>query len=200
MSNITVRQDVLSEITGCSVASIRHKQAHDYTPWPDGEFEEGKHRRYDGRHAVTIVLADQIAAQGVSNADASEFVRAHAARVNAFLDQIERGEVPEPVFVAAFYEAEEDSLTNGIRWTMVAPAGGTAEELVASVARCLSRVGQDRTTRKGRTVERTVAGPRVAVASVGEAYRVVKARAEVAGYGIEGRRFYQLPEAARTEA
>jgi DNA-binding transcriptional MerR regulator len=193
MNHNTARQEVLGLITGRSVASIRHMQAHGYAPWNDAEFEPGKHRRYSAQHALALLLAEILTKQGVSNEDASEFVQAHCSHATRFLDRVERGETGEQEFVAAFYSAEEDSLT-GLRWTKLVNAGGTAEEVLASVASTLARVGLTRETRNGRTTERTIAGPRVSVASIPEAYRLLKQRAEAEGYGIDGRRIYKLEQ------
>lgn len=191
----TERQDVLAQITGRSVTAIRHMQAHGYTPWDDAEFAAGKHRRYSAQHATGLVVAEMLTKQGVTNEDAAEFVQAHSWHLNRFLDQIEQGEAVQQVFVAAFYEAVEDSLT-GPRWIKVLPAGGSAEEVQAGVASTLARIGQIRETRDGRSTERTIAGPHLAVASIPEAYRLLKQRAEAAGFGIDGRRIYKLEAGA----
>lgn len=193
MNHNTARQEVLAQITGRSVASIRHMQAHGYAPWDDAEFEPGKHRRYSAQHALALVLAEGLTKQGVSNEDASEFVQAHGSHATRFLDQVERGQTGEQEFVAAFYSAEEDSLT-GQRWTKLVNAGGTAEEVLASVASTLARVGLTRETRNGRSTERTIAGPHLAIVSIQETYRLLKQRAEVAGFGIDGRRIYKLEQ------
>lgn len=192
MNHNNARQETLAMITGRSVASIRHMQAHDYAPWNDTEFEPGKHRRYSAYHALTLMLAEMLTKQGVSAEDASEFVRAHSNYVNIFLDQIERGEHVKQVFVAAFYLAEEDSLTDGARWTKVLNAGGSADEVLGAVARALDSFGKTRETRKGRTTERTIAGPHLAVVSIPEIYRLLKHQAEAVGFGIDGRRIYNL--------
>lgn len=187
----TERQDVLAGITGRTVPAIRHMQAHGYTPWDDKEFEAGQHRRYSGKHALALILAEMLAQQGLTNEAAASFVKDHDFLVNRFLDQIERGETVDQAFVAALYMAEEDSMI-GLRWTPVTPAGGSAEEIVNRVSGVLSRVGHTCETRNGRSTDRIIGGLRLAVVHIPESYRLLKKRALDAGFGIDGRRIYKL--------
>lgn len=190
MTHNTERQEVVAQITGRSVASIRHMQAHSYAPWFDEEFEAGKHRRYSAQHALALVLAEMLTKQGITAEDASEFVRHHTEHVVRFLDKTERGEAAEPESVIALYEAVEDSLT-GPRWQKSVGLGGTDEDVLSAVKIVLARVGKTRDRDNGRTL-RNFGGPHLAVASIPEAYRLLKLRAEAAGFGVDGRRIYKL--------
>lgn len=190
MTHNTERQEVVAQITGRSVASIRHMQAHRYAPWFDEEFETGKHRRYSAQHALALVLAEMLTKQGITAEDASEFVRHHTEHVVRFLGKTEQGEAAEPESVIALYEGIEDSLT-GPRWQKSLGFGGTDEVVQAVFASALARVGKTRERDNGRTL-RNFGGTKLAVASIPEAYRVLKSRAKAAGFGIDGRRIYKL--------
>lgn len=188
----TVRLSPLSEITGRPVEAIRNIQKADNAPWYEEDFPESPQRRYSAYHALGLILAEMLMAQGCTVALSGEVLRAHKVALNLFLDEVENSNPITPRFVLALQTAIEDEWT-GPRWESTILSGsGTMEEVQAYIAKALSRVGNVMTTRKGRTKERIIGGPWVATASIPEAYRLLKQRAKAAGYLIEGRDIFKI--------
>ena len=192
MKQHTVRLAALAEITSRSRDIIRSMQNKKETPWDDEEFEQGQQRRYSGYHAISLVLAEILAAQGCTAAEAAEFVRNHKLPITLFLDEVENSAAATSRFVLAMKIGVEDEWA-GFQWQSYTLMGaGTEEEVSNAISRAISGVGRVRETRKGRTSERIVCGPWVAIASIPEAYRILRKRAENAGFLIDGRRIGRL--------
>jgi len=174
----------LAAITKRTRDSIRNMQNQDATPWDDDVFEKGKNRRYTGYHALTLVIAEMLAVQGLSAAQASEATFTQRSNIETFLDEIEAGAPITPRFVAMVSIAKADRSIPGLHWTPTMYWGtGTAEELRNEIT---SHISDDMTTVSN--------GPHVAVASVASAYRILKGRAEAAGFLIDGRRILRLSQ------
>lgn len=190
----TIKQADLCKITGRTVDNIRHMQAHKYTPWDDTEFPPGKHRRYTGFHALTMILAEKLAEGGFTAASAAEFVNMQRRAIDKFLDMIEQGAVGEPLHVAAISELREDSMI-GERWVPTLFWGtGTTEQLSDVFSSIIERAGTVHKTRQGKTTERCTGILKVASVPLAEAYRILKDRAEAAGYVVDGRKVHKIAE------
>ena len=130
--------------------------------------------------------------QGCTVSLAGEFTRAHKGAINLFLDDIEADRPAEPRFVLALQTCIEDSLA-GTRWRPTLLIGtGTEEEIVRTFRAALQKAGATDKTRKGATEERMIGGPWVVCVPIGEAYRLLKQRAKVAGYVVDGRAIYKI--------
>ena len=189
----TVRLDVLAKINGrFTREAIREMQKAETTPWDDAGFPEDGYRRYDGSHALSLVLLDMLTArepegkfQGISVADSAETVVMAQHLIGKFLDAIEDHHQGPHLFVWRLSLLIEDSLT-GVYWRREEGTEGTAEEIAHTVQRSLEQAVQVRTDESGRT-KRLIGGPYLSVASITEAYRLLQHRARQAGYVVIGR-------------
>jgi len=194
MTNYTVRLSDFASITGRSRDAIRGLQNTGSAPWDDDAFPEKGYRRYNGQHALALVIAEMLTAQGVNASDASEFVISQSGNIGRFLDEVEAGAGITPRFIAAIYVAEEDSFM-GVRWTPTVYWGtGTADELQGAIIGAIDGVGREKTIRNGQSTIRQIGGPHVSVAPISEAYRLLRNRAEASGFIVDGRRIMRIKE------
>ena len=85
----TIRLTALCDITGQSKEAVRNYQKHGDAPWLDEkEFGDATQRRYSGYHALALILAEMLRAQGCSVSLAGEFVQVHETAINMFLDEV----------------------------------------------------------------------------------------------------------------
>ena len=189
----TVRLDVLAKINGrFTREAIRDMEKAETTPWDDDGFPEDGYRRYDGSHALSLVLLDMLTArepegkfQGISIADSAETVVMAQHLIGKFLDAVEAHHQGPHLFVWRLSLLIEDSLT-GVYWRREEGTEGTAEEIARAVQSSLEQVDQVRTDEDGRS-KRLIGGPYLSVASITEAYRLLQHRARQAGYVVIGR-------------
>ncbi|SOC02185.1 hypothetical protein [Rhodobacter maris] len=195
MTKDTIRLQALAEITGRPREAIRNIQKSGDAPWNDADdFGDAGQRRYTGRHALALVIAEVLAAQGVSVTVIGETVRAHSLALDKFLDEIENSMPCTPRFVLAMSNAIEDPFT-GINWEPVALYGaGTLDEVQSTILDGLKRVGQVQKSGNGDFEYRCVAGPSISLASIPEAYRLLRARAKAAGYVVDGRSIFKISD------
>ena len=196
----TVRLQVLSDITGRPREAIRNAQKADAAPWNEDDFAEGQHRRFNGFHALALVLSEGLLAQRCSMEQAGEAVRANEGAINLFLDEVAEATEITPRFIMAMQIAIEDSWHNAPRWEQViATTTGTADEIQKEISRYVARVGQVVTTRSGRSEERVIGGPNISIVSIPEMYRLLRQRAEAAGYIVDGRRILKIADEVESE-
>ncbi len=189
----TVRLNALARINGrFTREAIREMEKAETTPWDDDGFSEDGYRRYDGSHALSLVLLDMLTArepegkfQGISVADSAETVVMAQHLIGKFLDAIEDHHQGPHLFVWRLSLLIEDSLT-GVYWRREEGTEGTAEEIARAVQSSLEQVDQVRTDEGGRT-KRLIGGPYLSVASITEAYRLLQHRARQTGYVVIGR-------------
>lgn len=172
----------LGTITGRTPDQLKNMGRLPTPPWEDDEFQEGKRRQYDASHALRLILMETLTEQGASMSGAAEAVSYQASAIARFLAAVEAHEPLPALFVGHLRYKSEDR--TGARWTSRSMGLTTAEEISEAVAGVLSAMG---TTTTGRIPERIVAGPSLAVASIGEGYRLLKERAAAAGYAVDGR-------------
>lgn len=197
MTRNTVRLADLASITGRTRDAIRALQNTGATPWDDEAFPKQGYRRYDGLHALTLVLQEMLTAQGISASQAAEFVNAQLANVERFLNELQTGDMT-PRFVAAIYVAEEDDF--GTQWLPVVYWGtGTADELMDAFAGELKATSKTVEKRGVAGTVRRIGGPHVSVAPISEAYRLLRHRAEAAGFMVDGRRIFRIEQGEDSE-
>lgn len=188
----TVRLTALSDLTRRPREAIRNAQKAGAAPWDDTQFDEGTQRRYDAFHALGLLLAEALMAQKCSMDLAGEFVRAHALAINIFLDEVTAGVPIIPRFVLGMQRAVEDSWTGG-GWEPVLLIGtGTLDEVQREICAVLSSVGNETVSRGGNSTKRIIGGPWIATVSIPEMYRLLKMRAEAAGFIVDGRRIFKV--------
>ena len=194
-----VRLSAFAEITRHTRDMIRNRENKGDAPWRDAA-PDGGQRRYNAFHGTALILSEMLTAQGVSLADAGVCVRTQEAALSAVFKAINEGR-PEDRFVTAMYDCEEDPIA-GPRWilTPYSLGAGTAEEIAAAVASSLGKVGQDlyMTSRYGPA--RRIGGPHLSVASVLEAYRLLKIRAKEAGYIVDGLDIHKIAKGEDEDA
>lgn len=190
----TVRLEELAALSGIARDSIKDCQKVNRTPWDDSEFSRDRRRRYDARHAVGLVLREMIAGYGFTLGDAAEAIAFQVDVIDRYLNAAQAGGAAEAYIVAARIPVL-DSLT-GARWKPhFADDWGTADAIATFLREGLARVGRVRKTRDGQTEERIIGAPHLGVANMSEAYRILKARAERAGFVIDGRRIFAIAQA-----
>lgn len=192
MTTGTVRLDALHLITGRPKEALKNVIKTGNAPWDDSEFPEGQRRQYSTAHALGLVIAEALMAQGCTIQLAGEFVRAHAPAINLFLDEVSAGQSITPRFVLAMQRAVWDSWT-GSTWEPVILVGtGTAQEAADAYADALNAVGSEHETRGGRSDRRIIGGPWAATVSIPEMYRLLRQRAEAQGYIVDGRNIHKI--------
>lgn len=184
-----------ASVIGSTRDAIRNAQNRKTEPVHESDFGPGQ-RRFNARHGVCYILWEMLMAQGVPATDASECVISQRSNIARFFDGLKDGK-SEAIFVTSLHQAEEDSFT-GMRWVLTPYMGtGSAEEIIDAVAGSLAKVGttlERRPEGSGRTV-RTIGGPRLATASIGEAYRLLQLRAAQAApqpYRVVGEDFIPI--------
>ena len=194
-----IRVGDLAEITGTTKDAIQNYHRNDNVPWYDDFSGEG-HRRYGGHEAICLILNEILRAQGCSVTLAADFVRDQSRLVEEFLDDVEAGRARKPRFILALLMATEDSL--GSRWESLHHGGsdGSLDSVLDIVRAQALKVGTELGTRKDRdgnpqTIERTIGGPWVAMAEIGEAYRLLQLRARQTGFVVDGRSILKLAKA-----
>jgi len=192
MDRHTVRLAALAEITGVSRDMIRSKQNRGFTPWDDSQFPDGQQRQYTAFHALTLILAEILSGQGIIAETAANCVRTQRAAVNAFLDEVEKGASVAPRFVYSM-SVMVDCQRLGRRWIPQDYIGNTGlrHQINEQFNELLKSVGTVKEWSDG-TTSQVVAGPDVALASIPEAYRILREMAEACGYVIDGRRIMKL--------
>lgn len=180
-----LRLSELARICGTTTDSLRNRTRDGLLPWWEDRREEGKHRRFDGEHALLLVIADVLIAQGIGQGFAAEVVRANHKVVARFLDEIAAGLPAEERFIAAAKVCEESEGERPLWLPHVIPWSGSADEIVGFLAKALANTGRTWMER-GRIVRR-VAGPTLAIAPVRECYLRLKAQAAAEGFRLEGR-------------
>ena len=196
----TVRLQSLADLTSRPRETIRNAIKLGAAPWDEAQFADTGQRRFTGFHALALVLAEGLMAQKVTMELAGEFVRAHEGAINLFLDEVTNGETITPRFVLALQRAVEDSWT-GAGWEPVILFGtGTESEILSTIASELKRVGAVRENRGGVSERRVISGPWSATVSIPEAYRLLRIRAEAAGYLVDGRRIFKIAAEDEAEA
>lgn len=186
MSEFTVRLKAAANITQRSRESLRNGQKSADEPWYQDAFPEGQHRRYNGEHLLRLIIMEMLVKQGCEMALAAEFVRTQGGAVTLFLDEVEKFQPITGRFVWGLQVADEDSWT-GTRFTPHLHLGaGTCNELVAHFQSALLSIGKIDPARDGRSETRHIGGPWVAVASIPEAYRILKLRAADAKFVVDG--------------
>ncbi|WP_323015994.1 hypothetical protein [Devosia sp.] len=200
MTSHTIRLDALHQITGRPKEALKNTIKNGNAPWDDSEFPEGQRRQYSAFHALTLVIAEGLMAQGCTIPLSAEFIRAHAQAINLFLDEVSAGKNITPRYVLALQRAVWDSWT-GSQWEPVILFGtGTAKEVADAYAGTLSEVGTESETRDGRSERRTIGGPWAATVSIPEMYRLLRQRAEAKGYLVDGRNIHKVADEAQDEA
>lgn len=196
----TVRLQALSDLTRRPREAIRNAQRLGAAPWDETEFDEAPQRRYDGFHALALVLAEGLMIQKFSMDLAGDFVRAHKTPINLFLDEITKGQPVTPRFVLGLQRAVEDGWFGTRMEPMILYGTGTKDEVTRCIEGALEDVGKIRETRGGKSEARVIAGPQVAVVSIPEAYRLLRLRAEAAGFVVDGRRIFKIAKDVDGEA
>lgn len=199
MSPGTVRLQALSDLTRRPREAIRNAQKSGAAPWDEAEFEDAPQRRYDGFHALALVLAEGLMAQKCSMELAGEFVRAHEAAINLFLAEVAEGRPITPRFVLAMQRAIEDSWTGAVWEPVILIGTGTEDEVIRTIEAEIRAVGSARETRGGKSERRMISGPWIATVSIPEAYRLLRLRAEAAGFVVDGRRLFKIATAVEGE-
>lgn len=192
MDRHTVRLAALAEITGVSRDMIRSKQNRGYTPWDDSQFPDGQQRQYTAYHALTLVLAEILSGQGITAETAAFCVRTQRAAVNTFFDEVEKGAPIAPRFVYSMSVMVECQRL-GRRWKSENFIGNTGlrHQINDQFSQLFKSVGTVTESPDGN-VSKVIAGPDVALASIPEAYRILREMAEACGYVIDGRRIMKL--------
>jgi hypothetical protein len=181
----TVTLGDLAAITGRPRDTIRNMQNRDGTPWDDDALKTGGIRRYAVDQALALIVCEMLEQQGFKVSDAAQFVRTQTRALVLFLDNLPLGDEADARFVIALRVAVEDSQI-GVSWQNQFLVGyGTHDEIADHIAGALDRVGSE--VRGGTSRRRTIGGPHIGVAPVAEAYRLLRARAESAGFRIDGR-------------
>ena len=173
----TVRLAAFAEITGRTREVVRNMQKNNALPWEDKR-PEGEYRRYDGYHALAMVVAEMLVTAGASVAYASELVRDQANVLENFLDT--RDGDATPCFVFGLLLAEESSIY-GLRWR---PwhflHDGGAHNITNSVADALASVGRVRKWDDTGETQRVLGPLNLYAVCVNEAYEILKRRAAAA--------------------
>ena len=192
----TVRLNDFANILNTTRDIIVNAQKQDREPWDASEFPQGQHRRFDGSHALAWVLLEMLNAQGVDMATSAQAVFSQRGSLGRFMDALDQSQPQPPFFVASISVAEEEH-RNGELWVsrwLPTFAGVilTADDLSQFVAEEIAKTGRvTEFPEKHRTVRR-IGGPRVAIASITEAYRLLRQRAELAGFVIDGRKIHRI--------
>ena len=181
----TIRLTALAVMTGTNRDKIRNMQNLDQMPWNEPDRAPGKNRAYGTRHALGLLIAESLTAQGLTNTEAGEAVRMHETAIELFLDDVDAGGTPAPRMVAMTKNLWRFPDT-GESWVPTWIAGtGTPEEV--------ARVVQDEVHRAGRGVkvqdkwEWHLQGPFLASQSINASYDELKARAVRLGFVLGGR-------------
>lgn len=199
MSEFTVRLQDAANITQRSRESLRNGQKSADEPWYQDAFPEGQHRRYNGEHLLRLIIMEMLVKQGCEMAIAAQFVRSQGDAISLFLAEIADFSQPLDRFVWVLQVAHEDEWT-GPRWDPRLPSGsGTKEELLIAFTEAVEATGKISGSRDGRSKIRQIGGPSLSVASIPEAYRLLKHRAKAAQFLIEGDRVIQIVEATGDE-
>ena len=188
----TVFLSDLARISGRTRDAIRNMQNRDGTPWDDDEFADQSRRRYGVKHALSLILCEFLESQRITATDAARFVKSQRSVVSRFLSDLAAGDAT-PRFVTAAYAGDEAE--GRVIWTPIFLASyGTAEEVSDLFAGELGRIGSEKTRNKfgDEITVRRVGGPIVAVASMQEAFRILKIRAAMAGFEPTGEGFKRI--------
>lgn len=132
-------------------------------------------------------------AQKISMDLAGQFVRAHGNAIKLFLHEVTESQpVITPRFVLALLRGVEDTWT-GPAWMPVDLHGyGTEAEVIDCISAEVKKVGSSCDTRGGNSQRRVISGPWSAVVSIPETYRLLKLRAEAAGFIVDGYRIFKI--------
>lgn len=192
---VTVRLPALAEITGRSAEMLRQMTLHNQLPWPSDEFTGPGHRRFNGRHALALVLVEMLTKFGARLADAADAVRGSWHVIERFTDDLEAERDPGNRFAAALVTAVEHSVTGPAARASDLLTTGTAEELLDILKGCMDNAGRVSDRGNGATL-RNLGAVSFVAASLSEGYRLLAIRAAAAGYQVHGRTI--LPHANET--
>lgn len=194
MEDSTIRLTPLAVLTGSTRNKVRNMQNFRETPWNEPDRAPGQHRAYGTRHALGLLIAESLTAQGLTNAEAGEAVRMHEAAIELFLDDVDAGATPAQRMVAMTKNLWRFADT-GESWEPTWIIGtGTPQEVARVLEGELLQAG------RGRKVDGKwqwhLKGPFLACQSINASYDELKARAERLGF-ILGGRTLKAPEQFR---
>lgn len=193
MTTGTVRLQAFADLTGRSRETIRNAQKAHAEPWSERDFAKGAaQRQYTGFHALAEVLKEGLMAQNCSSQAAGFQVRIQASAIRAFLKEITEDLPVTQRFVIALQVGVEDDWLGPVWRQSVLGGYGTTEEMLDFITAEINRMGTISETRNGKTSERVICGPSIAMASIPEAYRLLRLRARNAGYRVEGYQIYKI--------
>ena len=196
-----IRLAELATITGRTRESIRNITKARHTPWDESVFGDAGQRRYDGGHALALVVMEMLTEQGFRLREAAEAVATHKKVLAAFLDEVEASDNPAGCaerFVAGMRVCEEDDQTGRLWYPFFSFAGGDAEGILHAVSQQIARTGETSLSHGGKRLNRRIGGPHLAIAPVKECYLILRDRASRAGYEIVGRNIQkEAPEAGQ---
>ena len=172
-------------LTGIGRAKIRNDIGMKQQPWDESGHVPEKNRRYTTHQAIALIVADSLAKQGLSKAEASAAVRAQASAIELFLDDVDGGELAQHRMIAAVKNAFWNPLT-GTNWEMTLLVGtDTREELLRIIEADINQVGRPITVNGEYRVH--VQGPFLACQSIKMVYHELRARAQKLDYILGGR-------------
>ncbi|WP_290689972.1 MULTISPECIES: hypothetical protein [unclassified Haematobacter] len=175
----TVRLAAAATILGRGKHFVRLTINEGNAPYEEDSFGGAKQRRFTTYHLLAEVCAEILCKQGFTVPEAGGFVRGQAGVLRGFIEALESSAEPQARFVIAAKVAVEDR--NGVRAEEVHYGHtGSAGEIEALFGALLEATGRE------TNGKRQIGGPVIAVASVGEAHRLLCARAEAVGYVIRG--------------
>lgn len=187
MTTGTVRLQAFADLTGRSREAIRNAQKAHAEPWSASDFTKGAaQRQYTGFHALAEVLKEGLMAQNCSSETAGFHVRIQSMAIKAFLKEITEDTPITQRFVIALQVGVEDDWLGPVWRQNGLGSYGTTEEILAFITAEINHMGKVSETRNGKTSERVICGPSIALASIPESYRLLQLRARNAGYVVNG--------------
>lgn len=194
----TVRVADLANVTGWTREAIRNMSRDGSAPWWEEDFPEGQHRRFNGEHALALVVQSILIEQGLTAAVAGEAVREQIGAIRAAIEAADAQKDLPRTLIASVQVCEDHEIT-GFCWVPIARGGGyEPDDLVLEVTRLIGSNGS--VSRQGKYIVRQVAGPRVASIPVAEAYLILCHRALASGYRIDGRSIIRADDLPETNA
>ena len=183
MTNVRLAE--LSAITRRSGQTIQNMSNARELPWPSDEFEGSGHRRFNGRHALALIVLEMLTKFGARMGDASDTVRGSWRMIERFTDDIEAGRDPGARFVASLTIAENHSVLGPrVSGVMIAHTG-TADELIPALRYEMDSAGKESDRGNGVTL-RHLGVASFITANLSEAYRLLSIRAASLGFEVRG--------------
>lgn len=178
--------------------TFRAVEARGQSPLRDKDPTE-KQRTFDGADGLEWIVFEMLEKSLIPQAGAASFVRTQRLTITRFLDAIEANRPAPQTFVAACYIATEDS-KRGVNFKEAYIADtGSADEILRSFEADLSNAGRVINIPDDNRTERYLGVTHITTVSIPEAYRLLKLRAETAGYVVDGRRILKLDTTTETE-